>query len=265
MSPIQQFGDVARRLAYNPLGIIALFIVLCYAIACSLFGLEAQHLQPNERWPLVWFVVGFPVVVLFVFTWLVAKHHTKLYAPKDFPDSSTYLRTLGIEEQKRKLDEEVAEAIAQAPAKTDPSRWPAEQSVRISYVIAEDLVMRELQSEFGVTINRQVSFGPQDHGFDGMFVKDGEAFIVDVKLSMSSQISERVWSTLTQMRNYVVHSHWKRVRCVLAVVVVDVQQKAALEQAYASEIQAKYPGFVLLRVYVYDDLAKKYGVEDKTG
>jgi hypothetical protein len=42
MSSLEQFGDVAKRLAYIPLGIIALFIVLCYAIACLLFGFAVQ-------------------------------------------------------------------------------------------------------------------------------------------------------------------------------------------------------------------------------
>ena len=262
MNPIQQFGDVAKRLAYNPLGIIALFIVLCYAIACLLFGVAAQYLQPVERWPLIWFVVGFPVVVLFVFAWLVAKHHTKLYAPKDFPDSSTYLRTLGIEEQKKRIEEEAAEVVAQAPARTDVSAQPAEQTIRRRLVIAEDLVMRELQSEFGVTINRQVAFG-RDQGFDGMFVKGGEAFIVEVKLSMSGRVSDRLWDTLDRIRNYVSHSNWKRVRCILALVVADANQKTALEQIYVRDIQAKYPDLVLFRVYIYTELAKKYGLEER--
>ena len=220
-----------------------------------------EHLEPCERWPLIWFVVGFPVVVLGVFAWLVANHHTKLYAPKDFPDSLTYLRTLGIDEQKKKIEEEVAEVVAQVPSKIDPSPQPKERTIREHLVISEDLVMRELQSEFGVTINRQVSFG-RDQGFDGMFVRNGEAFIVEVKLSTSGRFSNRLMDTLHRIRDVIANGNWKRARCVLALVVSNAKQKADVEQTYGREIHSKYPDFVLLRVYVYDELLAKYGFEE---
>lgn len=261
LNPLQQFGDVAKRLAYNPLGIIALFIVLCYAIACFLFGVAVKDLQAGERWPLIWFAVGFPVLVLLVFAWLVSKHHTKLYAPKDFPDSSTYLRTLGIEEQKKKFEEEVAEVVAQA----DVRPRPLEHEIRQRLVIAEELVMRELQSEFGVSVNRQVAFGDRDPVFDGMFVKGGEAFFVEVKLVMSEGISDRLWNSLNRLRNYVSHVHWKRARCVFAIVVGDSAQQAAIEETFARDIEARYPNFAILRVYAYEELSRKYGLEGKTG
>jgi hypothetical protein len=132
-------------------------------------------------------------------------------------------------------------------------------------VIAEDLVMRELQTEFGVTVNRQVALGGRDEGFDGMFVKGGEAFLVEVKLLMSGRISDRLWSSLDQLRNYVSHAHWKRARCVFALVVADAGQKAAVESTFAHEIQVRYPDFVILRVYAYDELSRKYGLEEKKG
>ena len=40
----------------------------------------------------------FPVIVLGVFTWLVACHHEKLYAPKDFTNDESFLR--GINEKR---------------------------------------------------------------------------------------------------------------------------------------------------------------------
>lgn len=83
----------AKELSKNPLGIIALFIVLVYGFACLLFGFSADSLNPNERTPLIWFVVLFPVLVLMLFGWLVSKHHDKLYAPKDYRDDESFLQT----------------------------------------------------------------------------------------------------------------------------------------------------------------------------
>ena len=89
--PIQRFGDTARRLARNPLGIIALFIVLVYGIA-SLVTISTGAGAVNERQPLIYFLVFFPVLVLAVFAWLVSKHSDKLYGPSDFTNEENYMK-----------------------------------------------------------------------------------------------------------------------------------------------------------------------------
>jgi hypothetical protein len=76
---------VAPRLSRNPLGIIALFIVMIYGFASLVLGIAAKALTQHERWPLIAFLVSFPVVVLWTFYILVSKHHHKLYAPFEYP------------------------------------------------------------------------------------------------------------------------------------------------------------------------------------
>lgn len=90
-SHITTFSKSAKDLSKNPLGIISLFIVMVYGFACLLFGISAEALQSNEKIPLIWFVVIFPVIVLILFGWLVSKHHNKLYAPQDFRDDKAFL------------------------------------------------------------------------------------------------------------------------------------------------------------------------------
>ncbi|HML79088.1 pYEATS domain-containing protein [Geobacter sulfurreducens] len=92
-NPIKEFGTVAQGLAKNPLGIIALFIVLIYGFACLVVG-ASSHLQAGERTPIIWFMVLFPVVVLAVFSWLVSCHHKKLYAPSDFKNEEHFLEAI---------------------------------------------------------------------------------------------------------------------------------------------------------------------------
>ena len=91
---ITSFAKSAKDLSRNPLGIIALFIVMVYGFACLLFGFSAENLQSNEKAPLIWFVVLFPVLVLILFGWLVSRHHNKLYAPSDYRDDKSFLSTL---------------------------------------------------------------------------------------------------------------------------------------------------------------------------
>lgn len=91
MEPLKTFGDIAKGLARNPIGIIALFIVLIYGFASLVVGFSG-NLTSAERLPIVWFLVFFPVVVLAAFTWLVSQHHTKLYAPSDYKADDAFLR-----------------------------------------------------------------------------------------------------------------------------------------------------------------------------
>ena len=86
---MKKFGETAGRLSKNPLGILALLIVLVYAIA----GLVASsdNFSGNDLTILVWFLVLFPLVVLSSLVFLVCNHHDKLYAPSDFTDESHFV------------------------------------------------------------------------------------------------------------------------------------------------------------------------------
>jgi CheY-like chemotaxis protein len=83
--------DAAKGLARNPLGIIALFIVLVYGFA-SLVTSFAGSFTHEERLPLIYFLVLFPVMVLAVFAWLVSAHSGKLFAPADFKNEDNYVK-----------------------------------------------------------------------------------------------------------------------------------------------------------------------------
>jgi CheY-like chemotaxis protein len=87
------FGDMAQKLARNPLAIIALFIVLVYGFA-ALVTTFSGALATEERLPLIYFLVLFPVLVLGVFAWLVSRHSNKLFAPSDFRNEENYVRML---------------------------------------------------------------------------------------------------------------------------------------------------------------------------
>lgn len=81
----------ATKYTKNPLGIIALFIILIYGIAGYVLGTSEQNLTNEHKTVLVYFLILFPVMVLLVFTYLVIFHHTKLYGPSDFDDESNFI------------------------------------------------------------------------------------------------------------------------------------------------------------------------------
>jgi CheY-like chemotaxis protein len=86
-----EFGTIAKGLSRSPLGIIALFIVLVYALA-SLVMIFAGSMQPNERMPLIYFLIVFPFVVFGMFSWLVVHHSDKLFGPSDFRNEENYIK-----------------------------------------------------------------------------------------------------------------------------------------------------------------------------
>ena len=88
---IRSFGEIAKQLDRNPIGIIALFIVLVYALA-SLVTINAGNLTPTERLPLIYFLILFPVIMLVVFVWLVIRHNEKLFGPGDFKNEENFMK-----------------------------------------------------------------------------------------------------------------------------------------------------------------------------
>lgn len=102
----------------NPLGIIALFIVMIYAMAGLVTTSEA--LSPDERFILVVFLAAFPLIVLVVFYLLVTRHSEKLYAPGDFKDEGNYLRAHGKASINPAIDAETKPAGA---ASRRIARW----------------------------------------------------------------------------------------------------------------------------------------------
>jgi hypothetical protein len=93
---MKDFGDTARQLARNPLGVVALFIVLVEAIAGLTIGQVGNAISINQRWLLIWFIVLFPPFVFGIFAWLVAKHPGKLYGPADFKSDEGFFRSLTV-------------------------------------------------------------------------------------------------------------------------------------------------------------------------
>lgn len=117
---VSPFVSSARNLARNPLGIIALFIVLVYAFASLVVGFSSK-LTPPERLPVIWFLILFPALVLVIFAWLVSRHHAKLYSPADYREDAAFIEA-SIEQV------QVAAAVGAATARKLPRNVSSEAS-----------------------------------------------------------------------------------------------------------------------------------------
>lgn len=86
----KNFPETAKGFSKNPLGIIALFIVLIYGLAT--FAYVSSDFSPGAEAPMTWFLILFPVIVFIGFLWLVSRHHDKLYSPSDFKNEDNFIR-----------------------------------------------------------------------------------------------------------------------------------------------------------------------------
>lgn len=161
------FPYKAKGLARNPLGIIALFIVLIYGFASLVVGFSG-NLQPVERLPIVWFLVVFPVVVLTVFSWLVSQHHEKLYAPRDYSSDDAFLRGIserskqrqGIIELERDAQEKFREMITSVDFVSALNEETGD--VRSKLAKVAEKVTREIRNSSSITIDARGFTGSKD-------------------------------------------------------------------------------------------------------
>lgn len=105
MSDLSEFTEKAQGLSKNPMGIISLFISLIYGFACIIMGISLNNLHGGyERLPLIWFVIGFPILILAVFVFLVVKYPNHLYGPADYKDEKNFIDNIGYKSVSSSLE-----------------------------------------------------------------------------------------------------------------------------------------------------------------
>ena len=233
-----EFLKGAKDFARNPLGIIALFISLIYGFASLLLGSSAEKLTVAERWPLIAFVVVFPILVLITFYKLVTGHHWKLYAPADFKDDKSFLRTLSSEEQEEKLDKEVKDSSEPSdvesqlpPVKENTANTrnlkqkelkdlQAEQrNFRKELKEIEGSVIDNIAAELKVEAERKVGIGKTEAKFDAFLQSQtGKFTFLEVMAFRSSHAPMMVLDSILYQAVIADRYFESRFKLIIAVV-----------------------------------------------
>lgn len=275
-----EFLKSAKDFARNPLGIIALFISLIYGFASLLLNASAEKLTENERWPIVIFVVVFPILVLLAFYRLVTNHHGKLYAPADFKDDRSFLVTLSPEEQESKLESEVNETLGELP--NDPlderlvpptknqkrntknndeltTRKQEHLKFREDLKEVEDVIINEIGDELNTEMRRNVGVGLTGASFDAIAINSAQKFpvFVEVKALKSHFVSTAALERV--LYNAVVTDKFfeSKFKLILAVVYYFENDKLPrVKEAWERKI-SQCPADVELRFVNRNDLPMK--------
>lgn len=254
-----------KDLVKNPIGIIALFISLIYGFANLLLGATATSLTPDERFPLIMFIVLFPVVVLGVFYLLVSRHHGKLYAPGDYKDDKSFLRTLSQEEREQKLEKEVEEslppeAIELSTETTDHRGFqgavptaPLSQ-IREEIRLVEELTVSKFERELGQPAQRDVGVGDTGISFDALFTDAGKLTFLEIKSLRNPMLGGSMLDRV--LYNAVVADKYlsSNTKLILAVVYsFDKEELPKIEKFWRRRIE-KCPASIDLRFISRDEI-----------
>lgn len=274
MESLNTFAKSAQKLSRNPLGIIALFIVLVYGIAALILGVSSANLQPNEKLPIIWFLVVFPIIVLFAFYRLVAHHHVKLYAPLDYQDKEGFFRALTPYEQRKRLEEEIENIEDESKVEVETqvssdkkATMEVEDSVlktistRHSYVLAEELAFRQIENDFGVSIHRQVAVG-RDYGIDGIFLRNGKPIAIEIKYVRQPMHLRYIAKREAERFSKIIESMNPKPSFIFVIMVDGISSDAVKRETERMKnifTEQKLP--VEIVVYDFIEMKKKYGVQ----
>lgn len=255
----------AVRFTRNPLGIIALFIGLVYGIAGYVFSQAVEYLPPSAIDRLTWFLVLFPCLVLVVFAWLVAFHHTKLYSPSDFRTDEGFLKALSPKDQKRRLETEVEQVQEEIETLPEPERRAVAAAdnaldVRGKVTLSEDLAIRVLEQELGSPISRQVRIG--DVGFDGVTAVGGTGYGIEVRyISGAGVNTARLAAQMASAAETIKSLGYRNFNLLLALVADDLDDtrlRTRLDTLYASLAALDVP--VHVKLFSLEKLRAEFGV-----
>ena len=125
---------------------------------------------------------------------------------------------------------------------------------------SEDLVLRLLQSEYGVPVQRQVT-GGKDPGFDGVFTSPmGRISVIEVKF-ISDGVAHKSWPRIREsiiQLSHAVHNYgWQSPQLIVAIVfenaddIAGVMQRLNIDGFSAS-------GDIVIRTFAYDELVRRF-------
>ncbi|MCK4947435.1 MAG: hypothetical protein KAQ99_09690 [Candidatus Aureabacteria bacterium] len=259
---ISVFGRIARDLARNPLGIIALFISMIYGFATLLLNSSADKLSQEERFPLVVFIVIFPLFVLLAFYRLVTKHHGKLYAPSDYKYDQSFLYTLSPQEQKNRLEQEVEELtnLPKRPSaisenKQNTSRFEDRETIKNYIRNAENLAISKLEKELGRKAVREVKIAETNISFDAIVADRGKTTIaIEVKFLRAPISGITIIDRL--LYQIVIANHYMKgdLKTIIVLVYNFDKEKLSKTKNYWERKIEECPANIELRYYHYNDL-----------
>ena len=286
---LNDFMNNAKGLTRNPLGIIALFVSLIYGFACLVLSTSISNLNNyEERLPLIWFIILFPLIILMAFIYLVVNHHEKLYAPSDFRGDESFIQIIDENKRKLKINKEV-ENLESSPksdiidieeekpkkenasvktsnntSKVVPAQEPLSKVNLLEiYSNSETWATNELSLKYKVSFSRNVTIQVQSSKFelDAYSHSQEKTYIVEVKYWKYNRSNKRLKLAIQeflakQSKFKMAFKNSKKIKVIIAIVYDNLEKvnKKELEEF----VQNIGNEDVVLELFDYNNLKVNY-------
>lgn len=168
-----------------------------------------------------------------------------------------YIRHQDQESQRIEVMREAEEYVSESDESIALS--PKERSdLRANMVIAEDLVLRAIQDEYGEALRRNVEF-PGNLTADAVFTKSDELHIIEVKFISGRSTLRVARSGIKQLERLIENHRDRNVRGILALVYLEDLGTSA----HAVELEkliADSSGRIEARTWSLEGLKYRYGI-----
>jgi hypothetical protein len=236
----------------------------------------------------VWFLIGFPTLLVVLFFATLNFNHKVLYAPSDVEDEENFFRDASPGEKAEKLKQEVCEAreevsltanaaeAAGSPlaARSDPvlrtseQAWPFDEyEYRSRHILAETFVLERLSKELHEPVRRDVGFDTSDaqrYLFDGIVTKGERVTAIEFQFIWRSSYASPSMGTRARQ----VQAVWRamppamqREFSLILAIAVDSVGKPELELAeMVNRSMGKVPFPVDVRFFDVRELFEEAGL-----
>ena len=267
----------------NPLTVIAIFAGIAEVSGTIILPLLSEDRQST----FMWFVMGFPCLLVSMFFFTLWKKHQVLYAPSDFRDDSGFLeaqrgrRERAARDAKFIEDMEFALGVPPLPATIDevapttvPSQAPGTEpqasiepptptptptvtrTARGTYLLAERLVLDRLQKEIPGEFGKDTVLVADDavYAFDATFQHAGQMLGVDVKYFPTGDFNKGLLrSQLSKLESFYKKMPLDAKREFKMIIAVATDAPLAEQRLIWNEVEMLAKRFsVPLDVRIYD-------------
>jgi len=255
----------------NPLTVIAIFAGLAEVSGTVVL----PFLEKDTQQTYIWFLMGFPCLLVLLFFRILLVKHYALYAPSDFRDDKLFadLFVRGSSAMRvQKLEEAIAAeatsevSLQQEPSETIVARDVLKRDIRATALLAEELVLGKLSKDLGVQFDRNVTpRGQPNIMFDAVAMAPGRTLAVEVKFIRQGICSrDMLVKTFDRVQSFIstlpeeLRSNFQFIFAIAADT--EVSENLERLKSTLARISADYPFNTRIEIYNFSELEKEFHV-----
>jgi hypothetical protein len=233
--------------------ITALIVFVCLAASVG-FGLSSANLDFAQRWLFITFLIFFPIFGLLLSIWLILRHFRKLSVNEK--DDEIPWQVMSPQKQQLKLNSEV-DNLADILGINQSQM----SDLRSAYIVAEDLALRSIEQESGISLKRHISLEKID--FDAVLINEDIIKCIEVTFAIVPGIAQEKINLMMRKSDSFkrimnkIRPHTKIVLMLVIVTQLELSAETELRNSVREQF-TKTPVDVEITWFDFEDLQKTF-------